>query len=1354
MIIKMVEKQPVCWRKRLFITTRLATVCCDRRLWLWLFVVCVVIAGIPRPATVFADDEIPPEQLEFFESHIRPVLIENCYACHNSVEKAEADFALDYRDGIRDMIDFEQPADSMLLQVVRHEIEDLEMPVGGAQLSPRAIQHLTQWINMGAPDPRKSPPTKEQFAAEQSWDATLQRRKQWWCFQPIENPPVPRPRASDWSAHPVDRFVLQELEKAGLVPSEQATRPTLLRRLAFALTGLPPSPEMVAEFTADPSPDAYEELVDRFLASEHFGERWSRHWMDWIRYAESHGSEGDPAIPHAYRYRDYLIRALNVDVPYDQLVREHLAGDLLPNGRVNEQLGINESALATAHWRMVFHGFAPTDALDEKVRFTDDQINAFSKAFLGLTVSCARCHDHKFDAISQADYYALFGILGSTRPHMQDVNTPSRQTMHRERLREFKDAIRDKIAKSWLRELETVERQLPKLEEPWAKAVAQARQHVAKAERVSDNQKNARVRWSLPSTEDYPAWFRDGNGLSERPAPAGEFTIALTGNEIVEQVLPAGVYSHTLSTKHRAVLSSPAISLDGEFDLWLRVAGDGGAMVRYAVQNYPRRGTVYPVTALNGGDWKWQRFPLKYWQGDEIHVELTTAADAPLLATGAGRSWFGVRDVVLTPSGEPGPRDSLDQPAIGLLDEFADGKQLSSEDFAKRYVTALKHCVVAWQQNRATDHQAIFLSQCLDAGLLPNQLAAIPDVADLVKKYRDLEREIPEPTRIVGLAEAGGSDQALFVRGNHKMPGDPVPRRFLEAIDSSPYQTRQSGRLELANDLFRSDNPLTARVIVNRLWHHLFGRGIVATPDNFGRLGELPTHPELLDYLANRMMRNGWSIKDMIRFLVTSKTWQQTSKPSEQALRIDPENRLLSHASVRRLEAEAIRDALLAVSGRIDLQMYGDSVGGNSPRRSVYVQVRRNSLDPFLRVFDFPEPFTCKGRRNATNVPAQSLTMMNDPFVDGLAGAWAGRVVAAEGVANVRERIDLMYRQAFGRAAEKDEIDGAVAYLDDFKTTSADLARNIAKLRDRIASQRSEIVRITEPVRERLLKARGSNDARPVDLQPIGRWEFDNDLHDSVGKAHGVAFGGARIENGALVVDGKSAHVVTAPIASDLSAKTLEAWVQLDRLDQRGGGVLTVQTPNGVTFDSIVFAERDPRQWLAGSNNFRRTQSFSGPAEAEAADEPVHLAIVYQADGSIAAYRNGQPYGKAYKSGGPQKFAAGQTTVAFGVRHLPAGGNRMLAGRILQASLYDRALSAEEVAASAGRNSGFVSQRELLAALPAADREKVRAAEMQIEALQSQLQQLGPVPAADDPATLWTELARAFFNFKEFIYLK
>jgi hypothetical protein len=1328
-------------------------------------------------------------QLEHFEQRIRPVLVEKCYACHNSTKLAEGGLALDDRPGLLKggdngpIVVPGKPAESRLLPILRHEVKDVKMPEGLGKLDDRVIADFETWIATGAADPRDKPLTAAELAQTTSWEAVLQKRKQWWSFQPIKDSAPPNVASNDWSQHPIDRFVLEKLRDNKLEAAPPADARTLVRRLFFALVGLPPTPGEAEQWMPTvQETGGVEKLVDHLLDSPHFGERWARHWMDWLRYAESHGSEGDPTIEAAWLYRDYLIRALNADVPYDQLVREHVAGDLLPKPRLNEQLGLNESAIGPAHWRMVFHGFAPTDALDEKARYTDDQINTFSKAFLGLTVSCARCHDHKFDPISQADYYALSGVLNSCRLSRVAVDTPQKLNANRAELTALKQRLRPLLAETWQKSAADLPAQLMAADGAWKGAdkphlvlhvwnklrqetaagatFADAWQKQVTAADAERQQRTAHAerktwrRWQLNEEKTYKQWIRQGNGLPQKPSAAGEFAVATSGDIALAGIYPAGVYSHALSTKHAARLTSEDVRLDGNYDLWVRAIGEGGSATRYVVQDYPRNGTVYPVTNLSK-DWQWVRFDMTYWNADDIHVELTTGKDAPLLVNNDARSWFGVREALIVPKGEPGPPAGAGEFLDPLFATAADAPPKSFEDLAALYAKTMTSAAKAWQAGTATDAQACWLDACLKQDVLPNKLAQLATAKALVEEYRRLEEAIAVPTRAPGLEEAYAHDQPLLERGDHKRPQQAVPRRFLEAIDPTPFKTAQSGRMELAESLLSDNNPLTRRVIVNRLWHHLFGQGLVVTPDNFGRLGEPPTHPELLDYLASRFHKNGSSLKDTLRFIVTSKTWQMSSRPSPKAQELDPTNRLLSHAFIRRLEAEAIRDSLLTVSGGLQRDLYGGPVDGNSARRSVYVRVQRNALDPFLRAFDFPEPFSAVGRRDATNVPAQSLTLMNDDRVAALAGAWAARVIADPQLKTDNQRIASMFFTAFARPAQPAEVQRFQTYLAETKTSHQQLTQQVAGLRQKIAREQTAVNELLQPIQKRLLEAVKKDPSTAANAlpKPIGRWEFEGDLKDVIGTAHGKAFDGARLESGALVVKPQQ-YVITAPVAQALKEKTLEAWVQLDDLDQRGGGVMTVQSPDGVTFDAIVFGEQNPQQWMAGSDGFSRTSTFDGPREQEATTRAAHLAITYHADGQIAGYRDGLPYGKPYKSKGPQEFAAGKAVVGFGVRHLPAGGNRMLSGKILRAQLYDRALLPEEVQASSQAAPYFVTEAQVLAELTAAEREKVAAARERMQSLEREIEALGSIPAAIDERALWQQVAHAMFTFQEFIYVK
>jgi len=1364
-------------------------------LGVWLSL--LVVAGVGAA-------DLPPEQVEFFESRIRPVLAQDCYECHRSGQKVRGGLALDSRAGLLAGGDSGaavvpgDPAASLLLKMIRHEVDDenLKMPKAGAQLEPEVIADFETWISLGAPDPRDAPANAEQVAQDTDWQAVLERRKSWWSFQPVVDPPVPAVADAEWSANAVDRFVKAKLDAEGLAPADTASAQVLVRRLYFTLIGLPPSVDEVEEFVADHGMNAgaaTSALVDRLLADPRFGERWARHWMDWVRYAETHGSEGDPAIPHAWRYRDYLIRALNGDVPYDQLLREQVAGDVLPQPRINTALGLNESAIGAAQWRFVQHGFAPTDAHDELVRFTDDQIDAFSKAFLGLTVSCARCHDHKFDAISQTDFYALFGILKTCRPALVVADAPGVLEKNREALKESKSKLRRLLGATWSTPaaVQTLTKKLKRRSpdvEPvqgglrdlaWRLADADTENFAStwtefyaqwRTERdawMAWKDSDAEVRWDFSAQDADPLdeWWADGEGLRAGRSAAGEFSISNKGDRLIRGIYPSGIFSHLLSDKHRAVLQSPNVDLDGEYELWLHAAGADNAMARYVVRNYPRSGTVYPVKSFRGGSvWDWQNWALDYWDGDQIFVELTTAADSPVLAkTGQERSWFGLREVVLRRKPEAGgsvqPVENDREFLQPVLDSLQGQAPANAMAFAGHVATVMGEIASRWGRGEAlSDAEALLLNQGIVETLLPNRKEEVPSVAELLAGFRGLESEVPVAKRVPGVLESKGENQELFVRGDHRSPGEPVPRRLLDALGGEVYETHRSGRLELADDLVAADNPFTSRVIVNRVWHYLFGSGLVRTPDNFGRLGEEPSHPELLDHLAREFVSGGWSIKTLIRELVLTRTWQLDSTPAGEAQATDPENRLLSHANLRRLEAEAIRDSLLAVSGDLDATRFGEPVDGSSRRRSVYVRQRRNSLDDFLVAFDAPVPTSAKGRRNVTNVPAQSLALLNGNFARARAEAWGA--MAGAGEATPLELVERLFREALGRAPFEAEVEGALDLVAQIRNDITRREQQRVTIAEALEQQRRELQEIIQPVHARLLaEAQRKFTDSPEDVDPaaafgaISQWLFDENVEDSVGSLHGRLSGSARIEDGALIVDGEG-FVLTRPLTETLKEKTFEVWVQLDGLKQRSGGVMGVQDLQGGLFDSIVWAEKRERHWLAGSNNHARTLSFEGEEDRHAADEPVHIAITYAADGTIRGYRNGEVYGEPIRRAPLQAFQAGAAQVVFGLRHgIAANGNRALRGRIFEARLYDRALASEEIKALAsGKGAGgpVVGRKQIRAALSAEQRRQVESLEARGVELESRLEAMNRTAEMKSP---WAGLAHAVFNLKEFVYL-
>ena len=1326
---------------------------------------------------------------DFFESRIRPVLVEHCYECHNSSNQAEAELAVDWRQGIRTETEHGTsvvPGDSgesLLLKVIKHEVEGLEMPEGGVKLEPSVIADFEKWINEGAFDPRNEPPSPEELENATSWDATLEARKKWWSFQPISNPEVLNPgvpNSNDWSDHPVDRFVYAQAKANQLAVSPPAEDSVLTRRITFALTGLPPSPEQLSSVTSGEL--TIEALVDQCLDSDQYGERFARHWMDLVRYADSHGSEGDPSIPNAYQYRDYLIRAFNQDVPYRDLIREHIAGDLLPKPRLNDELGINESAIGPAHWRLCFHGFAPTDALDEKVRFTDDQINVFGKAFLGLTISCARCHDHKFDAISQADYYALFGVLGSTRPAMRDVAIDSLRLNTKSKLAETKEKIKSGLVVAWQEQVNQLRQQFRGQDKALKNAAKEAstpthvlflwnqmqrhegeqkgwqanwgklkRQWLKQKTDRDKERRDASHYWDLANADDLDKWFGEGFDFFQSRGP-GQMKIASAGPGVVSSIYPGGVFSGLLSDRLPGVLGSPRFTVDEKMTAWVRCVGGGQATARYVVQNYPRSGTVYPINELKNKNWHWQRFNLDYWQGDQVHLELATAKDAPLQVRNSDRSWLGVRDIVVRKTATGSPVDySMEQwESILGSDQAISPKSLA--DLGDRLCDEYELAIQAWAADEMSDSQALLLDALLRDGMLPNTSRELPSVRGLVSQYREIEKELNPPVRVPGVQEADSFDQALMERGDHRRLKEPVPRRFLEAIDSTPYQTELSGRMQLADDLFRIDNPLTSRVIVNRIWLYLFGNGLVVTPDNFGRLGAKPTHPELLDFLANRMIEQEWSIKKMVRFLVLSKTWQQSSEVSPESARVDPENRWITHYNAKRLDAESIRDAMMATTGQLDSKMYGPSFSPNSSskRRAVYVRSQRNNLDKFLAVFDSPVPFATTGKRNATNVPAQSLTMMNSPFVLGLAKDWANSTKTEFPQASNQEKIEWMFQKGLGRPAKPQELKMLMDYLESTRNLAENNQRRVDELLKRREQFTASLNSIIEPVRKQLLEAAGAKKVASDSSSVLYRWDFSKGVKDLLSGSQLNLKSGAKIEDGALVLNGQS-FALSEPIAERIKEKTLEAWVQLDGLGQKGGGVVTLQDLDGNQFDSIVLAELSDRQWLAGSNNHRRTLPFDGPREESGSVEPVHLAITFAADGTIVGYRNGVPYGHPIKKSGAAVFDANRSRIAIGIRHgNQTSQGRMLRGKVFDVRLHKRALSEDEIAASfAGQP--VVSQADAIAQLTEEDKDQVSLLKKSIEQTSTELQGLKETTPSLEPLA---RVAHAIFNLKEFIYVR
>ncbi|MBL9113455.1 MAG: DUF1553 domain-containing protein [Verrucomicrobiaceae bacterium] len=1231
------------------------------------------------PTALLAQDG----RVEFFEKKIRPVLAQECYECHSAAGKQKGGLLLDSRPGWQaggDSGEAILPGNasaSLLMQTIRHTHEDLKMPKNGAQLDPVVLGDFERWINEGAVDPRDQPPSAEEVTRDTDWKAVLERRKQWWAFQP--------PKVSRSDGLSMDHFVNEKLAEKGLQAAPRADDGTLMRRFHYVLTGLPPSVEESEAYLEACKTDrqrATRDLVDRLLESPRFGEKWARHWMDWVRYAESYGSEGDPPIPYAWRYRDYLIRAFNADVPYPQMVREAIAGDVLPNPRINTELNINESAIGIAQLRMVLHGFSPTDSLDEMVTFTDNQIDTVSKTFQAMTLSCARCHNHKFDALGQADFYAWFGVFSSTHPGVLDVNLPQQEV--RAKLVSIKEQIRSEIGKSWLSAAKT----LPKTPA-----------------------KDASMGSVTQETWCHPK------------ARAGDFSVALEGDRIIQRVYPAGMVSDLITDRERVVTISPTQKCEGG-TLWVRCAGGGGARVRYIVQNYPRTGTIHKAIDLSKPEdskFRWRKLDLEYWKGDDIFIECGTAADRPAEAQLDARSWFAISDVRFV-QGDSVPAD----PEIGGDPVLA---------------------VQSWLNGDVTSEQATLIQLLLEQGKLPNGVEG--NLGRLVEQYRAAERSLRPPTRVPGVLEDNGRDALLFTQGDHKRPAQPVARGFLEAIDPKPFATKGTGRLELANAINHPNNPLTNRVIVNRLWHHVFGQGLVSTVDNFGRLGKLPTHPELLDWLALEFQKSGGSMKQMIRRMVLTDAFARAAGRTDK----DPDNLYLSAWKVRRLEAEAVRDTMLALSGQLEHGSPGEAVSGDSPRRSVYVQVIRNRLDPLLSVFDAPVPSATRGSRDATNVPAQALALMNDVGVKDWARSWASRVLADKSCSTAEMRVARMLNELTGRSPSASEKSGALALVTTAETERQTQAATLDKLKAEQSRLSQEVTRIMVPARTKLLAARSPAAVIADAPEPFAEWDFEENANDRSGKLPLKLHGGARVDGGALILDGNASFAQSVPLPQTIGAKTFEAWVQLDSLDQQGGGVMTLQDRRGEVFDSLVYAEKERGCWVAGSDHFRRSELFGGQAETEAKGRAVHVAIVWTNTGKTTGFRDGVMYGRPFNASARVDFKAGESELLLGCRHGSPSGNRLLKGRILRARLYDRALSAQEISRSSKVEQSNVSDKDVINALSPVDQSRIASLQKQIDDLERQLTSMRAT-AISSELDSWAALAQSLFSLKQMIYLK
>ncbi len=1013
-----------------------------------------------KPAPLTAAEQ------SFFETNIRPVLAEHCYECHNSVNKKKGELALDWRDALLaggengKVIIPGNPSESRLIQAIRHE-NDLDMPNKAPKLTGSVIRDFETWVKMGAPDPRtKKPSASDLEKSKVPWQVVRDRRAQWWSFQPLHvtNPPTPKSDAG--VINTIDHFILAKLNTTGLDYAPKANRHTLIRRLTLLLTGLPPNPQDVKQFVESKDPKFYEKQVDALLASEEYGRTWARHWMDWYRYAESHGSEGDPIIPQASRYRDYLITALNQDVPYNQLLKEHIAGDLLPHPRINEKTQINESAIGPAHFRMVAHGFGVTDSYDEQITFTDNQIDVMTKAMMGLTVSCARCHNHKFDPISQKDFYKFYGIMIGNKHTSVLIDSKSKQDAGKKEMRNLKKDIRNGLADAWLKETATLTKRLtdlsalqpeptplpPRKKKMTRKENERRRKAEIKHRAVSDSYKafhnsghpfhawtlrkmskddlqkaisthqhysgeidtgneaarrEAVTYWDFRKPAYVDKWHALGNGIGSSASPAGSFSLHADGDSVCNGIYPSGLYTHLLSKKHSTVWASSDFYIKGKRGQALLAGSDSRAKLN--IRNYPLvNGLLHPSmdmkTTFNWADLtrKWA-----YWQDDYAYLHIETSNKK--------NSWFGIRELLI---GDRGMRNET----VSLFDLIDSTSTILDQDsLLDAYTRTLVRTIGNWKNGIMTDKEAAFLDAFVRWGVLENSLTKLPAPLQIkIKSYRKFESTITLARRAPGLLESDPVNQPILARGDYKQEGPRVKRGFLEVFGGGTY-SKGSGRLELADDMVSKKNTLKTRLLVNRLWAYIFGQGLVSSTDNFGRLGAEPTHPDLLDYLAIDFEKNGWSIKHSLKQMVMSRTFRSQSLDSPITRETDPQNKNLSYFTPRRLSAEAIHDSIATLAK-------------GSVSRAIFKPGRRNRLDPFMIAFNQPIPVSTVSARKNTNVPAQALTMMNKYSVQ-YSQALHEKLSRDKSITTADQRLDALFMICFSRPITQSEREHCETFL-------------------------------------------------------------------------------------------------------------------------------------------------------------------------------------------------------------------------------------------------------------------------------------------------------------------------------------
>jgi hypothetical protein len=1045
--------------------------------------VCLALAGASARAADPAG-----EAAEFFEKEVRPLLVARCQKCHGAGPKLKGGLNLTGRDLLLKGGDSGpavvpgKPQVSLLVKAVRYADGDVKMPPEG-KLPEADVARLERWVASGAPWPeavaRPAAPAGARFVV-------TDEHRRWWSFRPVRAVPPPAVKDAAWPASDIDRFVLAQLEVKGLRPAPPADKRTLLRRATFDLTGLPPTPEEADDFLRDQSPDAFAKVVDRLLASPAYGERWGRHWLDVVRYADNRdarGLNGPEDIGEAWRYRDWVIGAFNRDLPYDRFVAEQIAGDVLPP----DKPGGFDAGRLVATGLLTVGEWGTGDADKEKMLtdIVDDQVNVVSKAFLGLTVACARCHDHKFDPIPQADYYGLAGIFFSTHilpdPGPKTNGSPMLRTpllapaelaerdRHQKRLKELEESARRETEAAYAARAASM---LPRTATYLAAARDYRHRPAGRDGETIEAFATGRGlhagdlrRWlALLAGDPYrtlPTLLRDVSGAKGVFCwrGAADCPNALINTTAREQALATFKLPPRSVAIHPGPAGGVAVAWQSPVRSAVKVTGrladldpNGGDGVAWRVERRGADGVRHELASgdiPNGGAASFgPAAAAEVLPGDRIellvlpkanHTCDTTLVELAVTPTGGGPGWDLTRDLLDDPAQGNPHRDGQGHAGVWHLLDAAGGKPVPA---------GVGSALAAWQ--RAADRDAEGKAAADVQKTLASVGAASPfriekpeEEGDLpaevrarltkLRAERDAARAVKFPPVLLALAAqeggvpnsmyAGFHDARIHVRGLYTRPGETVPRHLpvVLAGESQPPITKGSGRLELARWIASPDHPLTARVMVNRLWQYHFGQGIVRTANNFGKLGEPPTHPELLDWLADRFVKEGWSVKAMHRLILLSATYCQSSVSDPEALRRDPDNRLFGRANSRRLQAEELRDALLAVAGKLDRTPGGPAFADlATPRRSVYLRTVRSDRTGFRFLFDAPDPENSVDQRTVSTVAPQALFLLNHPFAAGRAKELAARLRRES--ADDGSRIARAYALLYGRPPDEEEV--------------------------------------------------------------------------------------------------------------------------------------------------------------------------------------------------------------------------------------------------------------------------------------------------------------------------------------------